>query len=163
MEQQAVSLKQCISEITGKQIAMIGKDFIYLDDKTKIESEVINEANILAFKKMKDNKIEMLATTYRTESTKNITYKNVVYKGGESSASAIAGAVTLAKSLQELEVKIIDINDDENFMSFDEALQLSGMIAKSWRDAFFRYKELKRQISNAATVEELDLISWEEV
>jgi len=53
MEQQTVSLKQCISEITGKQIAMIGKDFIYLDTKENVESEVINEANILAFKKMK--------------------------------------------------------------------------------------------------------------
>jgi hypothetical protein len=163
MEQQAVSLKQCISEITGKQIAMIGKDFIYLDDKTKVESEVINEANILAFKKMKDNKIEMLATTYRTESTKPVPYKDILYKGGDASASAIAGAVELAQSLQETEVKIIDVDDKPNIMTFSEALELSGLIAKAWRTAFFRYKELKVQISNAATVEELDLISWEEV
>lgn len=47
MEQQTVSLKQCISEVTGKQIAMNGKDFIYLDDKTKVESAVIGEAEAL--------------------------------------------------------------------------------------------------------------------
>lgn len=163
MEQQAVSLKQCISEITGKQIAMNGNDFIYLDDKTKVESEVVNEANILAFKKMKDNKIEMLATTYQTESTKPVSYKNVLYKGGDASASAIAGAVQLAQSLGESNVKIIASDDSANEMSFDEALELSGLIAKAWRTAFFRYKKLKVQISNAATVEELDLISWEEV
>jgi len=163
MEQQTVSLKQCISEITGKQIAMIGKDFIYLDTKENVESEVINEANILAFKKMKDNKIEMLATTYQTESTKPVSYKEVLYKGGDASASAIAGAVQLAQSLGESNVKIIASDDSSNEMSFDEALELSGLIAKAWRTAFFRYKELKLQISNAATVEELDLISWEEV
>ena len=53
MEQQTVSLKQCIGEITGKQIAMNGDDFIYLDDKTKVGSEVIGEAEILKIQKEK--------------------------------------------------------------------------------------------------------------
>ena len=101
-----------------------------------------------------------IQTTYQTESTKNITYKNVLYKGGESSASAIAGAVRLAQSLGETEVKIIALDDSENFMSFSEALELSGMIAKSWRDAFFRYKKLKRAMLSASSVEELELIKW---
>lgn len=101
-----------------------------------------------------------IQATYQIESTKTITYKNVVYKGGESSASAIAGAVTLAQSLQETEVKIIASDDSENFMNFSEALELSGMIAKSWRDAFFRYKELKRAVLAASSVEELELIKW---
>lgn len=47
MEQQTVSLKQCISEVTSKQIAMNGKDFIYLIDKTKVEDEVLSEAVVL--------------------------------------------------------------------------------------------------------------------
>lgn len=98
--------------------------------------------------------------TYQTESTKNITYKNVVYKGGDASASAIAGAVNLAQSLGETNVKIIAFDDSENFMSFSEALELSGMIAKSWRDSFFRYKELKRAVLATSSVEELELIKW---
>jgi len=56
MEQQTVSLKQCISEITGKQIAMNRKDFIYLDDKTKVEDEIITEATKL--KTTKENSLK---------------------------------------------------------------------------------------------------------
>ena len=69
----------------------------------------------------------------------------------------------MTQSLGESNVKIIASDDSSNEMSFDEALELSGLIAKAWRTAFFRYKELKLQISNAATVEELEPISWEEV
>jgi hypothetical protein len=53
MEQQTVSLKQCISETTGKQIVVNGKDFIYLDDKSKVESEVITVSETLKSQKEK--------------------------------------------------------------------------------------------------------------
>uniref|UniRef100_UPI0040472EAF hypothetical protein n=1 Tax=Aliarcobacter sp. TaxID=2321116 RepID=UPI0040472EAF len=124
--------------------------------KDEIDAEVLNYPILLK----KDEKLNDILLSYQTESTKTITYKNVVYKGGESSASAIAGAVTLAQSLGETEVKIIALDDSENFMSFSEALELSGMIAKSWRDAFFRYKKLKRAVLAASSVEELELIKW---
>lgn len=116
-----------------------------------------------SLKDLQNKKLSDMATTYQTESTKDVPYKDVLYKGGDASASAIAGAVELAQSLQETEVKIIGSDDKPNIMSFSEALELSGLIAKAWRTAFFRYKELKVQISNAATVEELESISWEEV
>lgn len=108
-------------------------------------------------------KLNQINTIYQIESTNPVLYKTVDYKGGDASASAIAGSVTLAENLGESNVKIIASDDSANEMSFNEALELSGLIAKEWRTAFFRYKELKLQISNAATVEELDLISWEEV
>jgi hypothetical protein len=101
-----------------------------------------------------------IQTTYQSESTEPVSYKEVLYKGGDASASAIAGAVQLAQSLQETEVKIIDADDKPHIMTFDEALELSGLIAKAWRTAFFRYKELKLQISNAATTQELDKIQY---
>lgn len=115
------------------------------------------------FEKKEIKKLSDIATTYQTKSTANVPYKDVLYKGGDASAGAISGAVTLAQSLQESNVKIIASDDSANILTFAEALELSGLIAKAWRTAFFRYKELKLQISNAATVEELDLISWEEV
>ena len=112
---------------------------------------------------LKTQKLSNMKTTYQIESTANVLYKNVLYKGGDSSASAIAGAVNLAQSLQESNVKIIASDDSANEMSFSEALELSGLIARSWRTAFFRYKELKLEITNSKTVEELNSISWEEV
>lgn len=128
---------------------------------TKSELETAYEKMILVNKQK--NKLSSIQVTYQTESIKPISYKEVLYKGGDTSASAIAGAVQLAQSLGESNVKIIASDDSTNEMSFDEALELSGLIAKAWRTAFFRYKELKVQISNAATVEELESISWEEV
>jgi hypothetical protein len=132
-----------------------GEDWFEYDMKTP-PKEVVD----VLLKDSKNKTLTDIETTYYTESTKPVPYKDVLYKGGDSSASAIAGAVNLAQSLGETNVKIIDINDDENFMSFSEALELSGMIAKSWRDAFFRYKELKRAVLAASSVEELELIKW---
>lgn len=163
METQTVSLKQCINEVTGEQIVMNGNDFIYLHDKTKVSNAVISKALAVKLNKTKDIKKIEIYNIYLQESTKGISYNNVIYKGGDSSASAIYGAVTLAQSLEETETKIIALDDSANILTFDETILLSGLISKSWRTAFFRYKELKLQISNAATVEELDLISWEEV
>lgn len=105
-------------------------------------------------------KINDLKRIYIEQSNANITYKNVIYKGGESSASAIAGAVNLAKSLNESDVTIIDFEDKSNTLSFEEALELSSLLAKSWRESFFKYKELKRQVSIVTTIEELEQIKW---
>jgi len=163
METQTVSLKQCINKVTGEQIVMNGNDFIYLHDKTKVSNEIISKALAVKLNKTKDIKKIEIYNIYLQESTKGISYNNVIYKGGDSSASAIYGAVTLAQSLEETETKIIALDDSANILTFDETILLSGLISKAWRTAFFRYKELKLQISNAATVEELDLISWEEV
>lgn len=130
---------------------------------TEIDEAEFNSLKSLSFEQIVQNKKDLLLGWYTTKSTANVPYKDVLYKGGDASAGAISGAVTLAQSLQESNVKIIASDDSANEMSFNEALELSGLIAKEWRTAFFRYKELKLQISNAATVEELDLISWEEV
>lgn len=132
-------------------------------DKPK-EFDKWNGAKWVADKELLRTKVlSDMATTYQIESTKPVLYKNVSYKGGDASASAISGAVTLAQSLQESNAKIIANDDSANILTFAEALELSGLIAKAWRTAFLRYKELKVQISNAATVEELESISWEEV
>lgn len=109
---------------------------------------------------LKNIKIDELKAVYFEESTKSVFYKEVVYKGGESSASAIAGAVQLAQSLKEASATIIDIEDKENDLTFEEAMELSALIAKAWRAAFFKYKELKRAVLAAQSVEELELIKW---
>jgi len=151
----------CIEEPLMKEVPLTKYQFI-LDEFEK-QRDILDTPKEKTLQDLKDEKLTDIKSTYETESTKNIIYKNVLYKGGDSSASAIAGSITLAQSLQESNVKIIGADDSANEMSFAEALELSGLIAKEWRTAFFRYKELKLQISNAATVEELDLISWEEV
>lgn len=47
MEQQTVSLKLCITELTHRQVGKNGDDFVYLDDKTKVSSKILGEATLL--------------------------------------------------------------------------------------------------------------------
>jgi len=106
--------------------------------------------NISLEDKLKDakaEKIKIAKQIYEKESTKSFSFKNTFFKGGDESASAIAGAVTLANALGETKVNIIDINDKSIELTFDEALILSASIAKQWRDAFFAYKEQKVKIN----------------
>lgn len=126
------------------------------EEMEQIESKV-NKLKLLDSKQTKINKLKSI---YLQESTSSVSYKNIVYKGGKSSASAIAGAVQLAQSLKETSATIIDIDDKENELTFEEAMELSALIAKPWRAAFFKYKELKRAVLAAQSVEELELIKW---
>ena len=105
-------------------------------------------------------KISDFKTKYLEAANKDFTYKNEIYKGGEFSASAIARAITLAKALGETNCFIVAKNDTKTKYSFDDVLELSALIAKQWRDNWFKYKALKVRINNAKNESDLDLIEW---
>ncbi len=140
-------------------IPYIKGTYLYKETKAFIDGGGVIEDEFSLID-LKEKKLEDISIKYQEESTKPISYKDVLYKGGDASASAIAGAVELAQRLGESNVKIIAIDDSENEMSFNDALELSALIARAWRGAFFRYKELKRIINSATTVEELEQITW---
>jgi len=60
MEQQTVSLKVCISELTHRQIARDGEDFVYLDDKTKVSKEVLDEATLLKAEMEEEQRVQQI-------------------------------------------------------------------------------------------------------
>lgn len=60
MEQQAVSLKLCISKITHRQIAREGVDFVYLDDKTKVSKKVLDEATLLKAEMEEEQRVQQI-------------------------------------------------------------------------------------------------------
>ena len=111
-------------------------------------------------KKAQENKISEFKIKYLEAANKIFTYKNNHYKGGESSASAIAGAINLAQALGESNCKIVDANDKSHDLTFGSAATLSASIAKQWRDTFYKYKALKLEINAATNESELDLILW---
>lgn len=160
-------LVDILTNLTNRAVVKSKDQYVYLDTKKSVEVSFLEEGlkieNHNLYLDTKESKKNEILEKYNIESNKSVLYKDILYKGGDASASAIAGSVTLAENLGETNVKIIANNDSANEMSFNEALELSGLIAKVWRTAFFRYKELKLQVANATTVEELDLISWEEV
>lgn len=83
---------------------------------------------------------------------------SITFNGGDGSASAISGAVTLAQKLGESEVKLWDVNNIVRSFTFEEALNIAAQVAKSYRDKKFAKYELIEQINNATTVAELEAI-----
>lgn len=61
MEQQTVSLKLCIAELTQKQIGKDGSDFVYVKDKTKVSKGILNEANLLKAQKEEDIRVSSIS------------------------------------------------------------------------------------------------------
>lgn len=88
------------------------------------------------------------------------TVKSITFTGGDSSASAISGAVTLAQNLGELHVKIWDNSNIMYGFSFDESMVISASLAKVWRDTMYERNSKLQAIENATTIEELELIKW---
>ena len=125
-----------------------------------MSKEEIKQIELDYSQSVKPNKLEEIKNKYLEESTKDFEFEGNTYKGGDSSASAIAGAVSLASALQEDTVTIIDAKDIAHKLTFDKAMMLSALIAKQWRDSFFRYKELKVLIKKATTVDQVKDIEW---
>ena len=120
-----------------------------------LSKEEIKQIELDYSQSVKPNKLEEIKNKYLEESTKDFEFEGNTYKGGDSSASAIAGAVSLASALQEDTVTIIDVKDIAHKLTFDKAMMLSALIAKQWRCSFFRYKELKILIEKATTIDQV--------
>ena len=60
MEQQTVSLKLCITELTHRQVGKNGDDFVYLDDKTKVSKKVLDEATLLKAEIEEEQRIQQI-------------------------------------------------------------------------------------------------------
>ena len=87
-----------------------------------------------------------------------VTINGITYNGGDSSASAIAGAVQLAQALGELDVKLWDINNTIATYTFDEAMTISAQIAKTYRDTQFAKYAKIAEINSCTTIEELEAV-----
>lgn len=88
--------------------------------------------------------------------SKPVTLNGITYNGGDSSASAISGAVTLAQALGETTVKLWDYSNVVREYSFEEAIAISAQIGKVYRDTMIERQTLLTQVANATSKEELE-------
>jgi hypothetical protein len=108
--------------------------------------------------KLKIMKIEKAKEIKQANSFAPVEVNGVMYNGGDGSASAIAGAVELAQALGETEVKLWDVNNIIATYTFEEAMNISAQIAKTYRDTQFAKYEKIAEINACTTIEELDAI-----
>jgi len=148
----------CIEEPLMKEVPLSKYQFV-LDEFEKAR-DILDTPKEKSLDDFKDEKLREIEEIYKVKSTESVLYNGISYKGGDVSASAILGAINLAENLQESNTKIIGCDDKPYTLTFEEAYELSALIAKKWRDAFFKYKELKVQISEKEDIQSINEIIW---
>jgi len=106
------------------------------------------------FKELKAQKI----STISISPAEPVTINTVTYNGGDSSASAISGAITLAQALGETDVKLWDIDNNIAIYTFTEAQAIAAQIAQAYRDKQLVKYTIIAQINACTAQAELDAI-----
>ena len=119
----------------------------YNTDGTIDTAKEDEKSQILNIQNIKDNCTANNPVTLNVTDINN-TELQVTFNGGDSSASAISGAITLAQSLGETSVGIWDIDNKITYYSFDMALLISKTIAKVWRDKMFERQNQIQEVIN---------------
>ena len=147
------------NKITNVAVAdsPLSSNWIKLKDGFSIGDDYINGVFSKPIKKIAELKKEKISNI-TIKPTEPVTIGTVTYNGGNSSASAISGAMTLAQALGETDVKLWDIDNNIATYSFDEAQNIAAQIAKVYRDKQLAKYEKIAQIKACTTQEELDAI-----
>lgn len=102
------------------------------ENKTVTRVYAITDISLDTLKTMKISQIKS-----NTIADANVVINGITYHGGESSASAIYGAINLALMEDENEVGIWDIYDDTTFMSIIAATEIGKTIGKTFREIMY--------------------------
>lgn len=121
-------------------------------------TKVVKIHNIvdIPLEELKTKEINIVTTN--STASDQVTYNEVTYNGGDSSASAINGAIELAQNLGEADVRLWDINNIIRTYTFEEATTIAAQIAKAYRDAKYNDYQKIEAINACTTIEELEAI-----
>ena len=108
------------------------------------------------FEEIKSSAISNIASS--TKHSDPVTIEGITYNGGDSSASAISGAVQLSQTLGESKVKLWDVNNVIREYTFKEAQLIAAQIAKVYRDAKYEVYQTIEELRNCSSVEELETL-----
>lgn len=86
--------------------------------------------------------------------------QELTFNGGDSSASAILGAVNLAKARGENKVKLWDINNKNHEFTIQDGLEIAQNIAIDYSDVMYQRNDKLQQIENATTEQEIKDVTW---
>lgn len=91
----------------------------------------------------KQKQIQTIRAQFMLDSEAPVEVNGVLYNGGNDSARDIHGAVILAEALGETSVLIAGYDNVAREMTFEDALNVSAQVGKSWRTAYFTMQEAK--------------------
>lgn len=120
------------------------------------EQELANKV-----KEAKEEKIKRINQLFESKAIENVTINNSIYKGGDVSASAINGAITLAKVEGVPTVDIWDADKVTRTYTISEAEQIAYVIGKTYAGFMYRRNELISAVNACTTVSEINAIEIE--
>lgn len=131
---------------------------VYIDNTLNDElSKIINTFKNLKIKEIKDSSTAESPVEVVVDLSDG-TQHSIIFNGGDASASAISGAVSLAQNLGETSVKLWDIENVLHEVSLTEALDISAFIAKEYRNKMYLRQEAIMAVNTCVTIEELEAL-----
>jgi hypothetical protein len=115
----------------------------------------------IKLKAAKSIKIKEIKEYYQLISNQPVsdTILNITWNGGDSSASAINGAISLAEAAGEHDVTLWDINNiNHPNIDFTTAKQIAAEIALTYRQIMFERNNKIAQVEAANTLDEVESI-----
>ncbi len=148
-------------EVTNEQIKegltpISEEEFSALINPPKSEEELLNEA--------KELKINEINTKKENILNGGFSFKGKIYQSSNEDQLRINGAVTNALVNPNL-IPYIDwiaLDNTTTRFSVDEFKLFASSMAHFIQQTIFRAKDLKEKIRNATSLEELNLITWED-
>lgn len=141
---------------------------VYNQDMTaEMRQEVVEYYNAwaapiapeLTLAQVKANGIQQVKDEATTQSQQPITIESVSWTAGDGSASAIAGAVTLAQNLGETTATLWDAdNINHEGVTFEEAASIAAQIAVAWRTIMFERNTKIAAINAATAIDEVNTV-----
>lgn len=156
--------KVVINEVTPNQFTNVVNGEIEVIEGVPTIQQMLVYKSLEECREIKIEEIKNACTAYDPVTLEvdfiDGSVETITFNGGDSSASAIAGAATLAQNLGETNVSLWDLdNKVHNSIALSEAMKISAIIAKKWRDDMFKRQDLLTQINNPnITIEELEAI-----
>ena len=108
----------------------------------------------------KESKKESIRDAYQAELKLPVTTALGTFNGGEESASAINGAISLSDFNSEEITIITDINNNEIKCNRGQAFSIAAAIGNVSRKLFYKKQSLFRAIDAAKASSEVDAVVW---
>jgi hypothetical protein len=102
-------------------------------------------------------KIPEINTLYKEKSLFPVTYNDIIWNGGQASATSIVNAIDLAEEIGEITVTLWDYNNvNHPDLTFTEARDIAKAIAVAYRNVMYERNDKIKSLLEATSVEDFD-------
>jgi len=132
----------------------IDNNYNYVDASTS----TLSFKDFSTFEQLQARKLNELEVSYNTTNQQNIAYMDTIFQADSKSQSLIVSVLS-AGSVPD-GFYWLDIDNNQVSMSYADLQGLSGTILKRSQGNFTKLQDLKKQVKDATTQDDLDSIIW---